>query len=46
MERAIELSEETPLWEEVSANYIPSQERIRVQSYHDDLMVLTLKGSP
>jgi len=46
MERAIELSEETPLWEEVSANFNPSQERMRVQNYHADLMMLKLKGSP
>jgi len=45
MERYIELSEETPLYEEAYADYEPSKERLQEASYKLDLELARLKRS-
>ena len=43
MDKYFELSPKTPFWDEVEANYDPSQERIREQNYQVDLVLQKLK---
>jgi len=43
IERLNELSEKTPLWEEVAAKFDPSKERIQEQNYRDELALRKLK---
>lgn len=46
MQRAIELADATPLWEEVSANYDPAKERFQDRNYRVELQLKKLKGCP
>lgn len=43
IERLNELSDKTPLWEEVAAKFDPSKERIQEQNYRDELALRKLK---
>jgi len=45
MEKYFELSEETPLWEDVHKNYFSKSERIQNQNYKVDLEIQRLKRS-
>lgn len=45
IEKACELANTTPLWEEVSELYDPSKERIQERNYRIDLQLRKLKGS-
>lgn len=46
MQRAAELGNDTPLWEEVSKNYDLSKERLQYQNYQVDLQMRKLKECP
>lgn len=46
MQRACELGDSTPLWEEVSAMYDPNRERIQERNYQLDLRLRKLKECP
>lgn len=43
IERLAELNDKTWIWEEVSAKFIPENERIQEQNYHADLALKKLK---
>jgi transposase InsO family protein len=45
MERVVELSRQTPLWDEIENSYDSAQEVIRVQNYASDVRLLKLKRS-
>lgn len=45
MEKYFEVSGKTPYWDEVEAQYGPSEERIQNQNYHKDLKLRKLKRS-
>lgn len=46
MQKACDLTDSTPLWEEVSDLYDSSQERFQERNYRVDLQLRKLKGSP
>lgn len=45
MDKYVELSEQTPLWEDVHKNYFYNSERIQNQKYKVDLEIQRLKRS-
>lgn len=45
MEKYCEVTGKTPYWDEVEAQYGPSEERIQNQNYYEDLKLRKLKGS-
>jgi hypothetical protein len=45
MEKVVELSKQTPFWDEVEDNYDSNKEFIRVQDYKKDVKLLKLKRS-
>lgn len=46
MQRACELGAVTPLWEDVSALYDPTEERMQERNYQLDLRLRKLKECP
>jgi hypothetical protein len=46
MQRATELMKDTPYWDDVSALYNPTKERIQERNYQVDLRLRELKGCP
>jgi hypothetical protein len=45
IERATELSQKTPFWNEVENDYDPTKEPIRAHAYRKDVKLLKLKRS-
>ncbi len=45
LDKVVELSKETPFWDEVEWNYDPAKETIRVQKFAKDTILLKLKRS-
>lgn len=45
MDRATELSRQTPFWDEVEGDYDPAKEHISMQDYGKDVRLLKLKRS-